>query len=492
MNAGQSRPARKTVAGFYSLAFRPALAVLLCLLPAVLLGQWVTTGTDTLTRGFGVDRLVGMQNLAVDGRGCLHAVWAEWSPMVGPTRIFYARKPQDSVWTQPELVADSACSDPALAVEFSGDVHVVYTAPVARNNELFYAARRTGGWQRTRLTNDTFYDWTPAIALEGSAVHIARVIRDKSGVYHIGYLTNRSGSWEGQTLSGSRLGDFGLGAAPYLAVSPGGIAHVSYRGENYPDYKIHFAENRAPGDTSWRYDVMATVNLYDYASALTVLDSGEAELVVSGNDGWGMPFRTCYLHRPAGSQVWDQYQLMTADASAELTGYAFDSVRVHAVWAETDGNFYTGDIYYCGNYAGRWLNAAIRADGRTSSGSLVVDAQHQGHCLVVSPTVLDSEQVMCVHSASLGGVRRVPSPTAPQCTSFATIVHGELVLPPASSCRSQAALLDIAGRKVMELHPGQNDVSRLGAGVYFARSAVSGQRSAVGGQGEVRKVVIQR
>ncbi|HTW92037.1 MAG TPA: hypothetical protein VMH22_10055 [bacterium] len=54
---------------------------------------------------------------------------------------------------------------------------------------------------------------------------------------------------------------------------------------------------------------------------------------------------------------------------------------------------------------------------------------------------------------------------------------------------SRAALLDISGRKVLDLHPGSNDVRALASGVYFVReepSAVSRQPSAV------TKIVITR
>jgi hypothetical protein len=50
-------------------------------------------------------------------------------------------------------------------------------------------------------------------------------------------------------------------------------------------------------------------------------------------------------------------------------------------------------------------------------------------------------------------------------------------------------LLDIGGRKVLDLLPGPNDVRYLPAGVYFVRSepsAVSREPSAV------TKVVVQR
>jgi hypothetical protein len=79
------------------------------------------------------------------------------------------------------------------------------------------------------------------------------------------------------------------------------------------------------------------------------------------------------------------------------------------------------------------------------------------------------------------------------CASEPSIVRGVLFLG-AYGIRHTAyvaELLDPAGRKVMELRAGPNDVSRLASGVYFIRtepSAVGRQPSAAG----VRKVVIQR
>jgi len=71
-----------------------------------------------------------------------------------------------------------------------------------------------------------------------------------------------------------------------------------------------------------------------------------------------------------------------------------------------------------------------------------------------------------------------------------TIVRGVLFLGddrrPGTGDR--AVLLDIAGRKVVDLTPGANDVSRLAPGVYFVRErlAVGGERNAV------HKVVLTR
>jgi len=60
-------------------------------------------------------------------------------------------------------------------------------------------------------------------------------------------------------------------------------------------------------------------------------------------------------------------------------------------------------------------------------------------------------------------------------------------LPEHDSVMSRTVLLDIGGRKVMDLAPGANDVSRLAPGVYFVRAASRGP-AAVGCQ----KVVLTK
>ncbi|UCG43142.1 MAG: hypothetical protein JSU73_00570 [candidate division WOR-3 bacterium] len=70
----------------------------------------------------------------------------------------------------------------------------------------------------------------------------------------------------------------------------------------------------------------------------------------------------------------------------------------------------------------------------------------------------------------------------------ATIVRGSLSLPGSSSSLPTSSLLDATGRKVVDLRPGENDIRHVAPGVYFVRSAGSGERSAV----SVRKVVVQR
>jgi hypothetical protein len=68
------------------------------------------------------------------------------------------------------------------------------------------------------------------------------------------------------------------------------------------------------------------------------------------------------------------------------------------------------------------------------------------------------------------GVTESYKPQAARFKRGATVIDRVLVLPEATSHKPQAAiLLDISGRWVMSLVPGENDVRRLIPGVYFVR-----------------------
>ena len=91
------------------------------------------------------------------------------------------------------------------------------------------------------------------------------------------------------------------------------------------------------------------------------------------------------------------------------------------------------------------------------------------------------------------GVTEQP-PTPRNVQPIATVVRGVLLLPrdmtelPGNSDRvPRPALLDAAGRKVLDLKPGANDVSRLSPGVYFIRETQAKAQAQA-----TRKVVIAR
>jgi hypothetical protein len=86
------------------------------------------------------------------------------------------------------------------------------------------------------------------------------------------------------------------------------------------------------------------------------------------------------------------------------------------------------------------------------------------------------------------GIAENPSAEGRTAKRLPSVVRGVLFLPEASSHVPQAAsLLDIGGRKVMNLKPGANDVRALVPGVYFVKEAQAQAQAQV-----VRKVVVTR
>jgi hypothetical protein len=80
-------------------------------------------------------------------------------------------------------------------------------------------------------------------------------------------------------------------------------------------------------------------------------------------------------------------------------------------------------------------------------------------------------------------------PHAERLTPGVTVARGVLNLAPSiSGLASGIALLDICGRKLLDLTAGENDVSRLAPGVYFVTELGPGTR----GRGPGEKVVIAR
>ena len=91
---------------------------------------------------------------------------------------------------------------------------------------------------------------------------------------------------------------------------------------------------------------------------------------------------------------------------------------------------------------------------------------------------------------SAGGIQEGVATRLAGSKPMPTVVRGVLFLSEVPSRKPQAAsLLDISGRKVMNLRPGANDVRALAPGVYFVREepqAASSKPQAV------RKVVVTR
>jgi len=163
-----------------------------------------------------------------------------------------------------------------------------------------------------------------------------------------------------------------------------------------------------------------------------------------------------------------------------------------------------GDIFYnpLSNrvYCAAWNIYAIDAATKSVIDSFQAQTFSGRPAFALNPTTnrvyaLDngSSRLLVIADTLLAGLQDARGLRNGRACSPQTVVRNVLLLPEVASRRPQAAsLLDISGRKVMELHPGANDIRRLAPGVYFCR-LTAGFASSRGAQVRaVRKVVITK
>ena len=175
-----------------------------------------------------------------------------------------------------------------------------------------------------------------------------------------------------------------------------------------------------------------------------------------------------------------------------------DAAHDSVVASLTVGGYPNAFVYSAHNdwmyFTRRNDNIVATIDGVSNQvvDSGIVDAGP--NCLVLNPQQhriysanMWSSDVSVISDSALGIMeQRQLAVRNPQ--HAATIVRGVLMLGAVDSRQKttyRAELLDAAGRKMLDLRSGVNDVSRLAPGVYFVREAQAQAQA-------VRKVVIQR
>ncbi len=184
--------------------------------------------------------------------------------------------------------------------------------------------------------------------------------------------------------------------------------------------------------------------------------------------------------------------ISTAAVGDMLPVVAFDGEHSLVVWQDTRGGT---DLHLNG--------ARVRPDGTVFDRGSLTDQQgsqsspalargpgsqmflaYQGWAGTLGGKTYNADRVWGMMDPN-PGIEESPGPQATSHKLEPTIIRGVLFLPSASGVRHEASsvLLDISGRKVLDLHPGANDVHALAPGVYFVRAAQAQAQA-------VRKVVV--
>jgi len=170
--------------------------------------------------------------------------------------------------------------------------------------------------------------------------------------------------------------------------------------------------------------------------------------------------------------------LCTATRQQNNPVFAFDGIEFVAAWEDARSGA-NGDIYG----ARVTLNGevhdeqplAVRATGSRFCPALArgpgsqVMLVYQGYVDTVGGKTYNTTRIWCKLDP-VTGIAEAPGVEARTPTRGATIVRGVLKIGDRGlGTGDRAELLDVSGRRVMDLAPGANDVRFLAPGVYFCR-----------------------
>ncbi|HTW91325.1 MAG TPA: hypothetical protein VMH22_06405 [bacterium] len=359
-----------------------------------------------------------------------------------------------------------------------------YVTPTTNKDIGVFAFDGTDG----RLMDTMFYDGPD----HGADEPVDMVCSAAGDVYVLG-STYFGGNvdwvvlqWNGTGGSGwtATFNDSGNGDDYPAALAVSAAGNIYSTGIGQPSYNnndmVVVSMQAASGHENWVYhyhnggstslgrDVVVGTDGNIYAVGEASDSSGFSSLVVvsltpGGTERW----RYRYAPRPmvtamASAIAWGGDGNIYAFGSAKNTSYNWDMLVTSLTpdgsqrWAYTEDGGYD-DYVFRGLYG---------ADGNIYAAGRVDTASQTARMAVLSLN-------------PVSGIEEGGRPTVSGSRPAATVARGVLMLGAVDSRQNtgcRAELLDAAGRKVAELHPGANDVSRLAPGAYILRTGTSTTR----------------
>jgi hypothetical protein len=202
-------------------------------------------------------------------------------------------------------------------------------------------------------------------------------------------------------------------------------------------------------------------------------DNAEVRTLYAQPDTWGAPHF-----------VGNSYRGPKLATSAD--------VRVHtALMARNNKGPYHTYYAFSSDHGVSWSEPELVNDDTTAAAyDPDIGADSAGHVYIVWRDLRYGQLWFATNNPA--AVAEAPPQQPIGVPPLATVIRNVLVLGAVGSRQNtayRAELLDAAGRKVADLQPGANDVSKLAPGVYFIREGrgIRGE-----GSGKTRKVVVTR
>ncbi|OGD21455.1 MAG: hypothetical protein A2Y69_00885 [Candidatus Aminicenantes bacterium RBG_13_59_9] len=285
--------------------------------------------------------------IAVDPFGALHVVWQDDTP--GNGDIYYKTSPDGGTnWSASQRIAWTAAISqaPAIAVDFWGNLHVLWYDYTPGNYEIYYMTSTNGGasWSKNqRVTWTSGWSGLPAIAVD-SAANLHMVWSDETpGSSEIYYKNSPDGgaSWSaGQRLTWNS----GISQAPVIAVDSSGVLHLAWW-DNTPGNAEIYYKKSTTGGTTWTANTRLTWSSADSQTPAIAVDSSGNPYLVWWDSAPGNA-EIYYKKSTNGGASWSTNTRLTwSSGNSYSPVIALDySGNLHVVWHDnTPGNY---ELFY--------------------------------------------------------------------------------------------------------------------------------------------------
>jgi hypothetical protein len=415
----------------------------------------------------------------------LHLVW--YDHRTGVDQVFYKRSTdQGTTWSADTALTSGAGAkvDPSLAVA-DDNVHLVWEdSRNGYNSEVYYRRSTDNGltWDtEQRLTNDNYMSRNPCVAVCGSNVYLAWSSDTVGREIYFQRSTDNGVTWVDRT----RLTfDIQESWNPSLAVG-GSMVHLAWRDWRDHSFEVYYLRSTDYGATWDTAAVRMSGDLTtgSYNPCLACTESGWTVQVIWW-DTRHTPFELYHRRSVDRGATWQPEVRLTTDTTGTYNpSLAVSDPNVYVTWEALYGTSYLMYKYNRSYGAGPWsADTALTTTPAYWSVSPCVAVLGEG-VHVVWTDFRDSEYGEIYYMRDTTGNATGLAEAAGGCVrpaAWASVVRGVLWLGAGTTPQlgasdalglSRAVLLDAAGRTVMELRTGANDVRRLSPGVYFVRDA---------------------
>jgi BNR repeat-containing family member len=304
--------------------------------------SWGANRRLTWTAGYSSD-----PSIAVDSGGSLHVAWGDDTP--GNNEVYYKRSTDGgTTWNTAKRLTWTAGQSygPVIAGDSKSGLYVVWYDDTPGNDEIYCRKSADGGtsWGAVqRLTWTSGNSRSPSIAIGPSdAVHV--VWEDYSpGNVELYYKRSADGgaSWSAAQRITWTSGSSG---SPSIAIDSSNAIHVVWAAEIPGDLELFYKKSTNGGD-DWGTAQRLTWNSGSSSSPSMAIDSGQAIHIVWMDSTPGDP-EIYYRKSTNGGAAWSSVQRLTWNSgNSYFPVMAIDSTdTIHIVWRDdTPGNI---ELYY--------------------------------------------------------------------------------------------------------------------------------------------------